>query len=319
MGIKHKIQDIIAECTARLLPRLNVRRHFDRFERHGVHVTPVHFYQPIPDTRRIDDKTWHCDSALPGLELDVSGQLERLDLFRRTFASEYDAIPTSRTSNPHQFYYENSYFGCVDPEMLYCNIRHFKPRKMVEVGSGFSTLLAAQAILKNERDDGGHRCELTAIEPFPNDTLRGGFDGLGRLVTERIQDVPLATFESLEANDILFLDSSHVLSISSDVQYEFLEVLPRLKPGVLVHIHDIFLPAEYPREWVMDRHRFWNEQYFLQAFLAFNSQFEVIWSGSYLHAHHPDDLARAFASYRRMREKPDWVGPGSFWIRRRLP
>jgi predicted O-methyltransferase YrrM len=315
---KRIIEDFIAECTARLMPRLNVRRHFDRFERRGVHVTPVHFYEPIPDTRRLDAKTWHCHSELMALDLDVAGQLNRLDLFRETFAAEYDAIPTSKTSNPTKYYYENSYFACVDAEILYCNIRHFKPKKIIEVGSGFSTLLAAQAISKNNEEDGGSRCELTAIEPFPNQTLRRGFEGLDRLMTDRIQDVPFTTFEALEENDILFLDSSHMLSLGSDVQYEFLEILPRLKPGVLVHIHDIFLPAEYPQEWVMKRHRFWNEQYFLQAFLAFNSAFEVIWSCSYLHLKHPEELARTFASYRRMQESFKWTGPGSFWIRRRL-
>jgi hypothetical protein len=116
---------------------------------------------------------------------------------------------------------------------------------------------------------------------------------------------------ALGENDILFIDSTHVLRIGSDVQYEFLEVLPRLRPGVYVHIHDIFMPAEYPEAWVRREHRFWTEQYLLQAFLCYNGAFEVIWAGSYMHLKHPDELAAAFASYGPGRH------PGSFWIRRR--
>ena len=115
----------------------------------------------------------------------------------------------------------------------------------------------------------------------------------------------------LEAGDVLFIDSSHMLRIGSDVQFEYLEILPRLKPGVIVHIHDIFLPAEYPRNWVHDKHIFWNEQYLLQAFLAFNASFEVLWGGSWMHLNHPAELESAFQSYKRENQ---W--PGSFWIRR---
>jgi hypothetical protein len=115
----------------------------------------------------------------------------------------------------------------------------------------------------------------------------------------------------LGADDILFIDSSHVLRIGSDVQYLFLEVLPRLAPGVLVHIHDIFMPAEYPREWVLTHGYFWTEQYLLQAFLTFNTSWEVIWAGSFMQLNHRESLACAF---------PQAVldaMPGSFWIRRK--
>jgi hypothetical protein len=115
----------------------------------------------------------------------------------------------------------------------------------------------------------------------------------------------------LEENDILFIDSSHVLKIGSDVQYEYLEILPRLNKGVIVHIHDIFLPAEYRKEWVLKDHIFWTEQYLLQAFLAFNDNFEILWAGSYMHLKHPDKLEVAFNSYRRNER---W--PGSFWIKK---
>ena len=132
-----------------------------------------------------------------------------------------------------------------------------------------------------------------------------------------MQDLPLEIFAPLEAGDVLFVDSSHVLAIGSDVQHLVLRVLPRLSPGVVVHFHDIFLPAEYPREWVLERFRFWNEQYALHAFLAFNDAYRVLWAGHFLHLTQPDALRRAFSGYRSaavVRGRPSL--PGSFWIRR---
>jgi len=110
-------------------------------------------------------------------------------------------------------------------------------------------------------------------------------------------------------NDILFIDSSHVLKIGSDVQYEYLEILPRLAPGVLVHLHDIFLPMEYPKNWILTDHYFWNEQYLLQAFLIHNVAMKVLWAGSYMHLQYPAILEQTFSSYNRGKR---W--PGSFWM-----
>jgi hypothetical protein len=141
--------------------------------------------------------------------------------------------------------------------------------------------------------------------------LRAGFPGLTRLVGTKVQDVPMAVFEELEANDILFIDSSHVVAIGSDTTREVLDIVPRLKPGVLVHFHDIFSPAEYPRGWVLEEHRFWNEQYLVEAFLSFNDRFEILYAGSYLHVSHRDKLEEFSALYRRAGR---WSV--SLWIRR---
>jgi len=141
--------------------------------------------------------------------------------------------------------------------------------------------------------------ELIAIEPYPNEVLRRGFPGLSRLIPRKVEEVDLSQFDELKQNDILFIDSSHVLRIGNDVQYEYLEVLPRINKGIIIHIHDIFLPMEYPKNWVLKMHRFWSEQYLLQAFLAFNSAFEILWAGSYMHLRHPDQLEKAFSSYNR--------------------
>lgn len=123
----------------------------------------------------------------------------------------------------------------------------------------------------------------------------------------------MSVFKELGENDILFIDSSHVLKIGSDVQYEYNEILPRLNKGVLIHVHDIFLPLEYPETWVRQSHRFWTEQYLLQAFLAYNSAFKVLWAGHYMHWKYPDLLEKAFRTYNR-----EITGPGSFWMRKIL-
>ena len=189
-------------------------------------------------------------------------------------------------------------------------IRYLKPRRIFEIGSGNSTYLSAEALLKNA-EEGDHECELVAFEPYPNDVLKAGFPGLSKLITAKIQDISLSEFSKLKPSDILFIDSSHVLKIGSDVRYEYLEILPRLNKGVVVHAHDIFLPSEYPREWVLKNHWFWTEQYLLQAFQAFNDSFEVLWAASHMHLKQPEKLETSFSSYDRTKT---W--PGSFWMKK---
>jgi hypothetical protein len=151
--------------------------------------------------------------------------------------------------------------------------------------------------------------QLTCIEPYPAPFLQDGFPGMGDLIAKRVQEVPFDFFQQLEENDILFIDSSHVSKCGSDVNYELLEVVPRLKPGVIVHVHDIFLPGEFPREWMREQLLFWNEQYLLHAFLAFNADFEVLLMNNYLGKYHGDALKAALPS-------SNWWGGGSFWFRR---
>lgn len=285
------------------------RNLFDRAEKAGVHVTPVHFYSPIPNVSELPDQIWSRPSGLAGVDLNESRQLSFLhDVFPK-FKQEYSQFPRHQSSNPHQYYLDQMMFRSVDAEVLYCMTRHFLPKHFVEVGSGFSTLLTAQALRKNS--ELGSPGYLTAIEPFPSDLLRAGFPGLDALRIESVQKTDPAEFARLKPNDILFIDSSHVVRIGSDVLFLFLEVLPKLQAGVVIHIHDIFLPAEYPKEWVQAEHRFWAEQYLLHAFLLFNSGFEVLWAGSYMHMKHSRSLTKVFPSY-----VPDEVWPGSFWIRK---
>ena len=289
------------------------RRVVQGLRRLGLHLAPGYCSSPAAYARKLPDDVWASPSVMPGVELNESAQLALLSEFSSRFKREYDAIPFERPASPLQYYTDNGMFEGVDGEILYCMVRHFRPRVMVEIGSGNSTLLSLQALRRNADEEGGRVCEFIAIEPHPSSVLTAGVPGISRLIVNDVQQVPLDMFNRLERNDILFIDSSHELRIGSDVRYEYLEVLPRLQAGVVIHAHDIFSPAEYHKTWVKSdwRYLFWTEQYLLQAFLAFNDSFEVLWGSSFMHLNHPDRLHEAFESYRRMNR---W--PGSFWFRK---
>jgi hypothetical protein len=277
--MKEWMKTTLAKLLASVLPKA-VMTHpaaFAIWERAGYHVTPVHFYSPIPDLTTLTERG---TSSCPGVDLNRRGQEAMLATLAPLF-------PEARAC-----WEDNTYFGLVDSAALYAMVRHHRPQKVVEVGSGYSTRMARDAI---ERNGSG---ELITIEPFPQERMPSA-----PTYPVEVQRVPLDLFESLEENDILFIDSSHVLRTGGDVKYEYLEILPRLAAGVLVHVHDVFIPDDYPLDWFTDRHRFWSEQYLLQAFLAFNEQFEVLWSSHMLD------------------RQVEWHLPhgepgGSFWLRR---
>jgi len=277
---------------------------FQLWEQHGFHVTPVHFYQPIPDTQSLPEMLWNRPSELPGIDMNDSTQLDLLRNHFPKFRDEYDQFPVEPTSESGHFYLNNGLFDGTDALVAYCMIRHFQPRLIIEVGSGFSSLVAAEAIARN----GGS--QLICIDPFPLDFLRKGVPGLHSLIEKKVEDIDLEFFSQLQSGDVLFIDSSHTVRIGGDVNYLFLEVLPRLKPGVIVHVHDIFFPFDYRRDWVKDEIRFWSEQYLLQAFLTFNSTFEVLMANNYVSHYYKDAAKTAFPSL------PSWGG-GSFWMRRK--
>lgn len=309
-------------------PRLQplLRGLFKTLQKAGISVTPSHFYWPIPNLAELELRDWPVAKPVPGLDLRMEAQYGFLALASE-YAREFD-YPAQQNGVPYEYHSNNGLFEPVDADILYAMVRHFKPRHMIEIGGGYSTRVTTRALRENFARD-GVLCDLTTIEPAPGAVLRNGIPGLTCLVPKRVQDVPLAVFDSLASGDILFIDSSHVVSIGNDVIYEYLEVLPRLKPGVIIHAHDIFLPFDYPRSTVVDSFCFWSEQYLLQAFLAFNASFEVLWSSSAMQAHAPSALESAFPawanSYLTMHQdrrqfiptadgKNVW--PSSFWMRR---
>jgi hypothetical protein len=312
IGVDPSHRYLVQEMSLKKFRRTILSRLFPILERMGFHLTRVTYNYPIPDTRFLENNLWEKKSELLGISINEKGQINLLTIFSSKFKDEYTSLPTEKTSVPHQYYSNNGTFSCIDGSILYCMIRYFKPNRIIEIGSGYSTLLSAQAILKNRENDEKYECELTAIEPYPSDILRKGFPGLSKLLTDKVQKIPLSQFDQLEENDILFIDSSHVLSIGSDVQYEFLEILPRLKKGVIVHVHDIFFPLEYPKEWVLKEQRFWSEQYLLQAFLMFNDSFQVLYAGAYMIMNHPDKVE----AFMNSRIKTPYMS-GSFWMQKK--
>ena len=292
----------------------------------GVSVTPSHFYFPVPNLKSFQGKDWKECRPCAGLDFRIEEQIERLHTEIAPFAPEW-TFPERASSDDQQFHFNNGFFERVDAEVAYALVRNRKPRRIIEIGSGNTTLLLSAALERNAHE--GYAGELISIEPHPAPYLKYGLKGLTQLIESPVQRVPVDSFRTLRANDILFIDSSHVVSMDSDVLFECLRILPELAPGVLVHFHDVFTPFDYPEKFVMTNLCFWGEQYLLEAFLAFNSAFRVVWSGSAMQKFHPELLQDAFpgweASYTHMPEElkvfaptldGNNVWPCSFWIAR---
>jgi hypothetical protein len=269
--------------------------------------TPGHFGSPIPALNEIrgrEDQIFSLPRAVPAIEINDLSQLELIE----QFAGLYRDQPFGRQPQEGlRYHFENSLFSYGDALVLHCILRWYQPRRLIEVGSGFSS-----AVILDTNDrflNGSLSC--TFIDPFPSrlrGLLRQGDDRRHRIVMQPVQRVPLEVFDELDDGDVLFIDSTHVSKVGSDVNWLLFDVLPRLRPGVLVHFHDIFYPFEYPREWIY-RGRAWNENYLLRAFLMFNSDFYVLLFNSYLAKFHAAEVA---ASMPLWAEKPG----GSLWLRR---
>jgi len=277
----------------------------DTLKRLGVFPIVDHYYEPLFNHKHLE-RSLLDDRTIVGLDLNLDGQitfLRELD-----YADEIRAMPCSRDGSL-RFFMHNGSFHTGDAEIYYSIIRRYRPARIVEVGSGASTLAAVEAVEKNREEDPRYRCQITCVEPFEQPWL----ERLGvRVVRERVERIDPAFVTELEANDILFVDSSHIIRPQGDVCFEILELIGRVREGVFVHFHDIFTPKDYPRRWIVDDVLFWNEQYLLEAFLAFNSDFRVVCAAHYLSYVARGELSTVCP---RMAEDSD-RHPGSFWIRR---
>lgn len=284
----------------------------------GYHLVRRHYYSPVPDVADcVATGFWEAQSPLAGLDM---GEQTGLDLVTRVFPpylAEFRARYGVRDEDARgRFYVVNGVYMAVDAHVYYSLVRHLKPKRIIEIGSGQSTRVALDALETNREQDAATGA-LTAIEPYPGPVLKD-LAAAGRiaLIEAKVQDVGLELFDALESGDILFIDSTHVLREGNDVQFEYLELLPRLPNGVYVHVHDISLPRRYPKVY-FDQGLYWNEQYLLQAFLAFNSRFDVIWAGNYLLLRNPGQMHDAFPEIAAMREKYPLSEPSAFWMRTR--
>lgn len=246
-----------------------------------------HFYSPVPSYKEIrsrgEESFANSRRDILGINLNTTAQL----WFLEKFQAYYSELPfQDEKIGGLRYYYKNGFFSYGDAIILYSFIRHLKPKKIIEVGSGFSS-----AVLLDTNDlffDGSIEC--TFIEPYPRRLLSliNKIEA-GKLIRQKVQDVNVELFRQLNPNDILLIDSSHVSKFGSDVNFLFFEVLPQLNPGVYIHFHDIFYPFEYPKSWFLEG-RCWNEAYLLRAFLQYNDSFEIVFWNNYVFNFHYEEM-----------------------------
>jgi hypothetical protein len=268
-----------------------------------------HFYSPLPsiaDVRANATALFAPDVDLdPSVNLHDAVQVELLQSLADIIKTL--SFPAAKTAE-FRYYTDNPFFGLGSALLTAAMILHLRPKRIIEVGSGFSSAMMLDI---NERHSGG-AVEHTFIEPYPSrlrEQLHPGDLKRHRLHQQPVQAVPLVEFQDLEANDILFVDSSHVCKIGSDLNHILFNVLPALRPGVVVHFHDIYWPFEYPQEWIVERKRAWNECYILRAFLQYNDAFKIVLYAQYLKHKHGALMREFFPAW--------WDEPGSaLWIRK---
>lgn len=269
-------------------------------------ILPIldHYYQPMINPQKHLLNSLRDDRNLPGIDLNTEEQLNILKHFN--YNEELLKFPLDKEENI-SYYYNNKSYESGDAEYLYNIIRYFKPKQIIEIGSGYSTLMARNAIIKNEIEDSNYKCHHICIEPYEQPWL----ENINvELVRDKVENIDKSFFQKLDLNDILFIDSSHIIRPQGDVLYEYLELLPSLKSGVLIHVHDIFTPKDYLNDWVYKDHRLWNEQYLLEAFLTYNSNFKIIGALNYLTHNFRDNIVEKCP----ILEKQIGREPGAFWL-----
>jgi len=276
----------------------------------GFHPVRLHYYQPIPRYEELPAAAFDERQAFPGFRIDVDkvrGILRGLARFGGEANWTRDPAP------PGTYSAANDNFGFSSAALLHAFIRAHGTRKVVEIGGGYSSLVTLGALERNH-PSGAFR--LVCVEPHPAPWLREAIRARGEsatLVERPVERLDPGELAGLEPNDILFIDSSHCVRLASDVNFLYLQVLPRLKPGVLVHIHDIYIPYEYPRIHFFGRNKmFWNEQYLLQALLSENRRFEILVPGYFVQRDLAQEFAQAFPAYDPARDRRT----SSFWLGR---
>jgi Methyltransferase domain len=272
---------------------------FEELQRRGWHLQPSHYYWPLNDVAflREHPEVW-TGAALPaGVDWDIDAQLRVLEGIA-AYAHELDDVRDGPAATPGEYVWGTP-FPKGDAYSYYGLVRQLRPRRVIEVGAGWSSLVLRRALEANRSS-----CEVTLIDPAPDWPVLGTLPPDWRVAEKPVQLVDLGWFEALEAGDVLFYDGSHCVHTGSDVNWIFFEVLPRLAEGVWIHIHDIAWPWDYHPEWVLDEGLSWNEQYLLQAFLMNNDAYRVRLSVSMVGMLRRREI-RAFL--------PPMVG-GSVWI-----
>jgi predicted O-methyltransferase YrrM len=273
---------------------------------------PGHYYSPIPNLEDVKNNADTIFSVrnVEEINLNEENQFKLLEEFRVYYA-DYPYRNAKGITKKYRYKKEGAYYRFSDAVFLYSIMRKFHPKKIIEVGSGHSSAIMLD-VNEHFLDS---RTTFTFIEPSPEDRLLGVMKEEDKeahvVVKSEVQSVPLDVFQQLSANDILFIDSTHVSKVGSDLNYLMFEVLPVLKSGVLIHFHDIFYPFELPKHWVLENHWYWNENYLLRAFLMNNSKYEIIAFNTFLQKNQPDWFQKEMPEC--MLGKDD---TGSIWLRK---
>jgi Methyltransferase domain len=307
-GRLQELDGLVTRAASSMRARLQglsdraLRRHA---QSRGYDLVRRGFYSPVPDPAELPPDIWVRRSALEGIAFDTQTQLDFVRNELSSYLAEFDPHFETQTA-VGRFFSGNYAYDSVDADLLYAMVRSLRPTRVIELGSGYSTLVLAHAVRAN--NEAGHQCDYQVFDPYPRDWVRDGVPGLNRCHPVKAQDIAIEQFATLGDNDILFVDTTHTVKIGSDVNHIILDVLPRLEPGVVVHFHDIFLPYEYWRYWIEGDWK-WNEQYLVQAFLAMNPRYEVLVGAQALIRDHPEELKAL------IRDLDPRSAPSSFWIR----
>ncbi|MFT3748921.1 MAG: class I SAM-dependent methyltransferase [Agriterribacter sp.] len=299
MGIKASVKDFLKNSST-------VKKIIEKVNVYSLSVPPGHFYSPIPkmdDVRRDDEGLFNKNISIEGIDFNDVRQLELLEKFR----SYQNIIPfTDSPTSLFRYYYENEMYSHSSGSLLFSFLHYLKPKRIIEIGSGFSSAL----MLDVNNISFENSIKLTFIEPNP-ERLKGLLKEEdyknATIIEKRVQDIDINIYAELEDNDILFIDSTHVSKIGSDVNKVIFEIIPRLKKGVYIHFHDILYPFEYPRDWIY-KGVFWNESYILRAFLMYNTSFSIQFFNTYL-------LEKYFTLMQDIPLFNKSIG-GCFWMRK---
>ncbi|MEO5775833.1 MAG: class I SAM-dependent methyltransferase [Flavobacterium sp.] len=304
MIVKDKLKSIINK-----LPYIkSIYQENQQFKKNSC-FPAGHYYSTIvsvDEIKKREASIWKNEDVdgILGINLKTENQLDLI----KSFYQYYNDIPfTDKKNENGRYYYENEYYSYTDAIVLYSMIRHYKPKQIIEIGSGFSS----SVMLDTNEFFFDNQINLTFIEPYTqrlNSILKENDKASTTIIESDVQLISVEVFEKLNAGDILFIDSTHVAKTGSDVNYIIFEILPRLKSGVLIHFHDIFYPFEYLREWVF-KGKNWNEDYFLKAFLMYNNEFEIKLFSHYLHKHHSAIFESMPLCYKN--------GGGNFWLEKK--
>lgn len=262
--------------------------------RFHILIIPDHYYSSMPNLNELKNtkNLWARKSELPGINTDMEKQIANISKICEKYKNEWEGNKFYKEGVENRF---GPGYGYIEAQALHSVIRYYKPSTIIEVGSGISTYCMLSALKMNKREKNK---KITAIEPFPYSALENLIEENTEieLISKKIQEIPYDLFDKLNENDLLFIDSSHTVKTGSDVNYLILEILPRLKPGVLVHFHDIYLPFDYQTD-VLKTFFHWSETSLLRAFLINNNNVEIIFCMSMLHHEREEELKNIFGEY----------------------